>query len=280
MGIRPHFPAERFVLAMLTVCLSAVMMCTVFGSEVAAAGDDPIPERIRDAKWGQSLEQTREMLEGAGDTKLGDVPRRPPRKRLTWTPKLHPHYQSVEFDFTEKDRLYSMRFNLTEELRWGFKDLKKQFFDKYSISWEFPGHFRVKDSDVMMYVPENRKVPHFLEIKGVHSGKRTFELFNKNISGLDGAEYRKQQRAAKNKAGKQEASPEDAKAAAEEKPSMEVKKSQGEASDADKETSTPDKSAEGKAPAAKESSDKEKPSTDDKVESKTEQSTESESKTP
>jgi hypothetical protein len=90
----------------------------------------------------------------------------------------------VEFEFTEKDRLYLMRFILNAELRWNLTSLKKQFFEKYHISWEDPGRMRVRNNDVIVYVPDQGKL-NFFELRDVTTGQKSFEVFDQFVSAQD-----------------------------------------------------------------------------------------------
>jgi hypothetical protein len=148
------------------------------------ASDDPVPPEIRNLKMGTAESDVVQMIKDSGDYSTGPVPKREGRNRITWTPAESDTYKYITFDFTEKDRLCLMRFVLRDDLGWDVKSLKEQFFEKYGISWEFPGKMRVRDYNAILYIPEE-KAPHFFELKHVRTGERIFEVFDKEISGRD-----------------------------------------------------------------------------------------------
>ncbi|MGO9566454.1 MAG: hypothetical protein ACLP5H_02825 [Desulfomonilaceae bacterium] len=165
-----------------TIVLAALVIVSLIPLR-SLAQMDFLPAEIQDVELGISSSQLIDKIKNSGDHSTSPLANAT-RKKLVWPLANNPYYKQVEFEFTEKDRLYLMRFVLNQELRWNLTSLKKQFFDKYHISWDDPGKFRMKDNDVIMYLPDHGKL-HFFEMSDVTTGQKSFELFDRNVSAED-----------------------------------------------------------------------------------------------
>ena len=177
---RSHLP--RGVLNSVKNCLMAFVL--IVTALAASCGyDEPLPPQIQDLKMGSSSSSVIDRIKSTGKYESvanpGDQ-----RMKLTWTIPNSPYYQNVIFQFTEKDRLYLIRFSLRQELRDNLRHLKKAFFDKFHISPEAPGKLRVKEQDVVTYTPQDGDY-NFFEFTDTKSGEKWFELFSNNISASD-----------------------------------------------------------------------------------------------
>jgi hypothetical protein len=147
------------------------------------AQKDFIPSQLEDVQLGMSSSQVLDKIKNSGEHSITPIAKGK-RTKIVWPLAANMYYKQVEFEFTEKDRLYLMRFVLNKELRWNLTSLKKQLFDKYHISWEDPGRMRVRDNDVIVYAPDQGKL-NFFELRDVKTGQKSFEIFNQFISGQD-----------------------------------------------------------------------------------------------
>jgi hypothetical protein len=145
--------------------------------------DEPLPPQIQDLKMGSSSSSVIDRIKSTGTYESGVNPG-DQRMKLTWMVPRSPYYQNVVFLFTEKDRLYLIRFSLRQDLRDNLRQLKKAFFDKFNISSEAPGKLRVKDQDVVTYTPQDGDY-NFFEITDTKTGEKWFELFSNDISAKD-----------------------------------------------------------------------------------------------
>jgi hypothetical protein len=170
----------------ITIVLAALVIVSLTPLN-SLAQQDFLPPEIQDVQLGMTSSQVIDMIKNSGEHSTSDLPSRLPnakRMKVVWPLASNMYYKEVEFEFTEKDRLYLLRFVLNDEQKWNLTSLKKQFFDKYSISWEDPGRMRKKDLDVILYIPDQGKW-HFFEMRDVTTGQKSFELFDRNVSALD-----------------------------------------------------------------------------------------------
>jgi hypothetical protein len=147
------------------------------------AQKDFLPSEIQDVQLGMSSSQVLDKIKNSGEHSMLPIVKGK-RMKAIWPLANNMYYKQVEFEFTEKDRLYLMRFVLNDELSWNLTSLKKQFFDKYHISWENPGRMRVRNNDVIVYVPDQGKL-NFFELRDVKTGQKSFEVFNQFVSAKD-----------------------------------------------------------------------------------------------
>lgn len=177
IGIRLFNPAKLKTTTILLATLIIVSLTPL----TSLAQKDFLPPEIQDVQLGISSSEVLDKIKDSGEHSMGPLPNRK-RMKLVWPLDGNMYYKQVEFEFTEKDRLYLMRFVLNEELRWNLTSLKKQFFEKYRISWEDPGRMRVKNNDVIVYIPEEGAKWHFFELRDVTTGQKSFEIFSRAIS--------------------------------------------------------------------------------------------------
>lgn len=144
---------------------------------------DPIPNEIRGLKMGDTSAMVVEKISHSGSYKDEPNDNRG-RPKLTWTLQQSPHYKDVTFQFTEKDRLFLIRFNLKEAEKDEIQGLKKSFFDTQKFLWENPLKLKVNENDILLYIKETGP-ECFLDFSNRKSGQRTFELFNRAISAED-----------------------------------------------------------------------------------------------
>lgn len=175
-GISPFSP-RKFNTTIILLATLAIVSLTPLTS---LAQKDFLPPEIQDVQLGISSSDVLDKIKNSGEHSMGPLAN-PKRMKLVWPLAGNMYYKQVEFEFTEKDRLYLLRFVLNEELRWNLTSLKKQFFDKYQISWEDPGRMRIKNNDVIVYIPDQGKW-HFFELRDVTTGQKSFEVFSRAIS--------------------------------------------------------------------------------------------------
>jgi hypothetical protein len=178
------FNPRKFKTTTIVLATLVIVSLAPLGS---LAQKDFLPPEIQDIELGISSSQVIDKIKNSGEHSMSDFPSRLPdakRMKLTWPLANNMYYKQVEFEFTEKDRLYLLRFLLNDEMRWNLTSLKKQFFDQYSISWDDPSRMRMKNNDVILYIPDKGKL-HFFEMRDVATGQKSFELFDRNASAED-----------------------------------------------------------------------------------------------
>ena len=148
---------------------------------------DFLPSEIQGIESGISSSKVNDMIKNSGEHSTSDLPSRLPnakRMKLVWPLATNMYYKQVEFEFTEKDRLYLLRLVLHDDMRGSLTSLKKQFFEKYRISGDEPSRMRMKNNDVILYMPDQGKWS-FLEMRDVTTGQKSFELFDRGVSAED-----------------------------------------------------------------------------------------------
>ncbi len=231
----------------LTMVLVFVWGCSSLQGPV----ENPVPALIRDIPMGASQAQVMDKIKGVGTTTLDTSSRRP---KLKWKIPGNPDFHEIEFDFTEKDHLFIIRFAVTDRRRDVYDRLKKAFFSTFNFSWDEPLRTRVKDSDVLFYAPEKGAV-FFLEFTDKKSGDKTIELFERRISGLDREAYAAEMKAAQAAQEAQKTPTDAGEAPAEPSPES---KSAGTTSPPEAAPATPEPRQD-TAPAASEAAPKSKP---------------------
>jgi hypothetical protein len=167
----------------ITTIVLATLLIVILAPLRSLAQKDFLPPEIQDIELGISSSQVIDKIKNSGEHSTSTLANGK-RTILVWPLASNMYYKQVEFEFTEKDRLYLLRFVLNDEMRWNLSSLKKQFFEKYRISWDDPGRMRVKDNDVILYIPDQGKW-HFFEMREVTTGQISFELFDRNVSAQD-----------------------------------------------------------------------------------------------
>ena len=180
------FPRKAFRDGKLKTAL-AVLIATVMclaASPAVHALVEPLPKEIKDFTMGMPAESVIQKIKESGTHTTEPVVEQN-RTMIVWIPDRNPFYKEVIFGFTEKDRLFQVRFNLTAPARSNASELKKAFFGLYEFYQENPMRLRVKDSDVIMYGPGKTKHEFLIEFTDRTTGQKTFELFDRDISASD-----------------------------------------------------------------------------------------------
>lgn len=169
------------------LCQRVVKFILIFMFLIVSASCEIDPNfmtpQLKGLKLGVPKEEIQKKIAGSGKfetKKITDTG----RTMLTWIPYDKRKFTKVEFEFTEKDRLYLARFYISEQFRFDSQKIRDDFFDYFKISDEFPSKMRIKDSDVILYGPVE-KAPHFFDFTNVVSGEKSFEIFDKYISASD-----------------------------------------------------------------------------------------------
>lgn len=193
VGIRAsHLMLNRAVLPLVAV------LCLLVPQIVFASDSHPIPPKIQNLSMGASMGSVMELISGSGAVS-SENPKDKQRPKIVWTPAESQHYQSIEFNFTEKNRLFLIRFNVKEGPREVFQGLKKGFFDLYKFQWDEPMRIKVEGNDALVYDrPENSNT-YFFEITDRMTGNKSIELMERSISAQD--RQKKQPEAARGEPG-------------------------------------------------------------------------------
>jgi hypothetical protein len=170
--------ANLIIIIAPLVCLSACFS--------PAGVEDPVPKQIQNLAMGAHMTTVKEMINGSGEMVTGaSLEKRGPQ--LTWTPASSPYYRTIDFDFTEKDRLYMIRYNLKEAPRETYQGVKQGFFNLYKFDpdEQGPSRIRVRGNDALLYDhPENSNTFLF-EITDKRTGNKSIELFERSVSAQD-----------------------------------------------------------------------------------------------
>jgi hypothetical protein len=150
-----------------------------------SSGPDPdfMTPQLRGFKMGVKMDEVKDKIKDAGDYTVKEIGKSG-RKLLAWKPVTSRTFDLIEFEFTEKDRLYLTRFYVVDSLRFKSRKVKDDFMSYFNISHEDPGRYRLKGRDIFLYIP-NEKTPHLFEFTDAHAGKKWFEVFNVEISASD-----------------------------------------------------------------------------------------------
>jgi len=103
------------------------------------------------------------------------------RQKLIWRLPDNSDYDKVMFLFTEKDRLYLVRFMVRKEAWAEARNLKKGFFEKFGISSDNPVRTRIENQDILMYEGSKQNYK-FFEYTNNKTGERAFELYDRQVS--------------------------------------------------------------------------------------------------
>ncbi len=170
-----------------TFCHKLVKLILIIPILILAASCETDPNfmtpQLKGLKLGVSIEDIKKRIKGSGEFKTKEITR-DGRAKLTWIPYDKRKFPKIEFEFTEKNRLYLARFYISEQFRFNSQKIKDDFFDYFKISYEYPSRLRIKDSDVILYAPVE-KAPNFFDFTDVVTGKKSFEVFNRAISATD-----------------------------------------------------------------------------------------------
>ncbi len=147
---------------------------------------DMIPKEVRDLERSMKSADVKKQFTGKEELSVAPIPKWNERNRLTWKTDHNPLYKKIQFDFTERDRLYMIRVNINDNLPPArVKQIKEGLFEHFYISWEFPGKSRVKREDMIFYTPKEGKPYFFIEVKNLDNRETVFEIFDKKTSAED-----------------------------------------------------------------------------------------------
>ncbi len=175
--VRTHL--RRVALALVTVAALSVPFVNL-----AYAQSNPVPQEIRDLKMGSSTAAVTERIKSVGTFETEPI-KKENRTMLVWTRPDTPYYKNISFQFTEKDRLYLIRFTLNDAALADYHSLKRVVFKDYDFSWERPQKLRLPTRDMVLYGPEKGLELYFIEFTDRKSHEKCFELFNRSISSED-----------------------------------------------------------------------------------------------
>jgi hypothetical protein len=167
--------------AVLVVAIAAVLVPWIPPS---ATAQEPFPPQIRDVKMGVPMAEVLAMVKGAGTHATKPLPL-PDRNALVWHLPDNPNFRQVVFQFTEKDRLFLIRFDMKNVPFRDLRALKKDLFEKYGISWDSPWTMKIKENDAVLYGPPSMGNVYFFEITNPKTGEKALEIMDRAISGED-----------------------------------------------------------------------------------------------
>ncbi len=169
--------------AKLTAASILVAFLTLSTAGSVWSQDNPLPATIKDVKTGASSASVVEKIKAQGTHAVEPIPEQK-RQKLTWVLPDDPYYENLQFQFTEKDRLYQIRFSLKKELWRDSRKLKKAFLDTFQISPDDPLRLRVKNQDILVYAAAGGDCD-MLDFTEASTGEKWFVLVNKAISIAD-----------------------------------------------------------------------------------------------
>ncbi len=182
-------PTEKFKMnfrnlrnyASVFLIVIAAIMCGVIAASGTSFGmDELIPASLKNLKMGASSSSILEMIKTVGTHSLEMSPW-DKRKKVVWQIPDNRYYQNITFMFTEKDRLYLVRFTLTKEARSELRNVRQALIEQFGISSEEPGRFRIQDHDILAY-ESTKKEYTLLEFTDTNTSDRFFELYSRDIS--------------------------------------------------------------------------------------------------
>ncbi|MEW6138181.1 MAG: hypothetical protein AB1733_08115 [Thermodesulfobacteriota bacterium] len=151
---------------------------------LSAFAQEPFPTQIRDVKMGVPMAEVLAMVKDAGTHVTKPLPL-PDRNALVWHLPDNPNFRQVVFQFTEKDRLFLIRFDMKNVPFRDLRALKKDLFEKYGISWDSPWTMKIKENDAVLYGPPSIGNIYFFEITNPKTGEKALEIMDRAISGED-----------------------------------------------------------------------------------------------
>ncbi|MBI5570583.1 MAG: hypothetical protein HY914_11620 [Desulfomonile tiedjei] len=168
---------------LLTVLILALV--TTAGSVGLTYAESSImPDAIKAVRMGDSTQAVSDRIQGLGSLTKEPIIKEN-RSKIVWELPENPSYKNVTFQFTEKDRLYLIRFALTDAALTNYHAIKKNVFSEFDFSWEAPYKLRIKDDDIILYGPEKGMTLYYLEFTNRKTHEKIFELFNRPVSGED-----------------------------------------------------------------------------------------------
>jgi hypothetical protein len=183
-GYYQYAPERRHLCrAIRAVLVLAALVVVPFAGVVYAQGN-PIPSEIKDIQMGCSTNTVIEKIKTSGTYTNTPVDKEN-RTIILWQHPSLPYYKDIGFQFTEKDRLYLIRFTLNDAARADYHSLKKTVFKDYDFSWDQPWKQILPDREMLLYGPEKGQELFFIEFTDRKSHEKSFELFNRSISATD-----------------------------------------------------------------------------------------------
>ncbi len=166
----------------VVISLAAVILVVLM--PVSSWSQNPFPSKISGIKMGDSMSSVIDMVKGSGkyEATPGTEKQRP---SLKWYLPDNPYYKEMSFKFTEKDRLYLIRFDLKKISRRDLRAMKNWLFDKYGISWDNPMRLKSKGQDVLLYGPPQMGRVYYFEFSNPKTGERAYELLERVMSAED-----------------------------------------------------------------------------------------------
>lgn len=152
--------------------------------QIVQASSELIPQQIADVPLGASFTVVMDKIKSDGTYRTEPLPREG-RRRVVWLLPKNPYYKNIMFYFTEKDRLFIIRFTLDDPTRTEAPALKKAFFKKFDFSWDNPSRLRIKDDDALLYASEKNDRVFFIECTDRNTHEKAFELFDRLVSSED-----------------------------------------------------------------------------------------------
>ncbi len=163
-----------------TIVYFVAFMAIIGFAPNAFSQSDPMPNEIKELKMGDSSAGVIKQISKSG-TYSNEKSNDQGRPQLTWIPSDNANFKDLCFQFTEKDRLYLIRFNLKQAEKDQIQALKKSFFDSQKFLWDEPLKMKVKDNDILLYIKETGP-DCFFDFFNRKTGERAFELFNRAVS--------------------------------------------------------------------------------------------------
>lgn len=148
----------------------------------AYSASDFIPSQIEGLEMGIPASAVMEKIKGTGSTHREELPKQQ-RLQWVWTPPDNPFYETITFVFTEKDRLYMIRYTLKDSRRDALK-VRKGFFEHFGVDDDSPMRFTMRSNDVLVYGP-GKSTDFVFEHTDTRTGQKSFEIFRREISAED-----------------------------------------------------------------------------------------------
>ncbi len=174
----------RTHLRRVALALVAIAALSVPFTNLTYAQSGPIPKEIRNLKMGSSTAEVTKRIKSVG-TFVAEPSKQKNRTMLVWTRPHDPYYKNIAFEFTEKDRLFLIRFTLNDAARADYHSLKRTVFKDYDFSWERPQKLSLPTRDMLLYGPEKGMELYYIEFTDKKSHERSFELFDRSVSATD-----------------------------------------------------------------------------------------------
>ena len=164
--------------------LALVALFVVSAATVTYAQSNPIPPEVKDLRMGSSTATVIDKIKSLGSYSSEKLDKEN-RTMLIWHRPDTPYYKDIEFQFTEKDRLYLIRFVLNDAARADYHALKRTVFKDYDFSWERPQKLMLQNREMQLYGPEKGMELFFIEFTDKKTHAKSFELFNRSVSATD-----------------------------------------------------------------------------------------------